>query len=206
MFILFLIFNSMVPIGTATQNISLHRALLEGLTAKKSYDDPSSPFNQRGRMPSQNSSASHANVEPSGRNSECVHTTGAQQRKSSQETSASVFYFPNDPIKRCSSPDMIIECDGWCRKRMHCYERQSRVVHCFYYITRYDLLILLKISIAACKDSQSAWEDPEGKSLTQVCWITSNHCETDLKGCINFYRRLPRSSVSFDVLFPLRYV
>jgi hypothetical protein len=134
MFMLFLTFNSMVPIGTAAQNNSLHRVLLEGLAAKKSYDDPPSPFYQQGQMPSQNWSASHTNVESSGRNSERrVRTTGpgAQQRRSSKETSASVFYFPNDPIERCSSPDMIIECDGWCRKRMHCYERQSHVVRRF---------------------------------------------------------------------------
>jgi hypothetical protein len=63
--------------------------------------------------------------------------------------------------------------------------------------TRYDSLILLltvKISIAACKDSQNAWEDPEGKSLTQVCCITSNHCGTDLRGgstSVGVYRGPP---------------
>ena len=98
--------------------VHLHQAPLKELM-KEVHADPSSPFYHQRQVSSQSPSNSPENIPSSSRNA---------RHGNSEEAPPSYYDFPNDPIQRCSSPDTLFECDGWCMNKLNYSVQQSQVV------------------------------------------------------------------------------
>jgi hypothetical protein len=133
------------------------------------------PFSQR-KESEQQGSLPGLDTKPDGH----VGTTGVPQRAnslSSLNNWPSWCGSPGSPIERASSPVAIgphFECDGWCRKNQYCPIWQPHVVRTladrdFFVFTDWSQS---KVSISACKDSQIAWEDSTGRSMSRVSRVT----------------------------------
>lgn len=143
---------SFIPMGIALQDARRHWDMIEELKAKKTiFSFKRGAFDQPRRMSQSGSQSVRFGMET------LIHTrgnpAGGQQWANSPDNWLGT---PSSPIERSSSPAPVgphFECDGWCREDgwQYCPAWQPHV-----------------ISLSACKDSQFAWEDSTGKSMTQV--------------------------------------
>lgn len=95
------------------------------------------------------SSASTLAVEASGENRDRQQLT---IRRRSLARNERWFGNPRQPIRRCMSPEALWPCTGYCPRSRNQQDPRANV-----------------ISFGACKESQKAWEDPDGStSMTKL--------------------------------------
>ncbi|KAJ7646597.1 caspase domain-containing protein [Roridomyces roridus] len=74
------------------------------------------------------------------------------------------WVLPEEEDIRCESPIGQFPCDGWCRKLRHEHGKGTLNEHG----GEEDEVKADVISLASCKDSQQAWDDGKGKSMTSM--------------------------------------
>ncbi|KAJ6594676.1 hypothetical protein B0H19DRAFT_1096406 [Mycena capillaripes] len=112
-----------------------------------------------------------------GKENDVIVPAGAANTDVDPALPAGKFWLFPEEEQRCQSPVAMFECNGWCRDAVtaerSCPERASDVVHA-------DV-----VSLASCKDSETTYEDMDGKSMTA--------------SLVEILRRDPKQSVK-DVL------